>query len=324
MAVSNKPYTRTTWFSTPDVRRAYADSFESKPEDHRKYLAKFPHLKGKCHCCGKRLRKDWAPTDHVIPTSKGGITVVGNLLPICGPCNSAKGDLNADVYFKKRNRMGLPVLCPTVYEYRKILNDYASAFKKHYYKEYRLALRLKNPADKEAVKEYAEIAVNKYYSEAGGEIELIRSILSKSELEIIKARHVERILEEKRSIMDILSDSNDPKDILIYREAKRREAFTSKSAKSQAMGFCSQAFLAKQWVESFGSKSPTEELYLQELALRWRSGSSREAWRWTFNKLYSFDTKGWAAYISKKELSEFRKSKNSARSKNKNKACAKR
>jgi len=47
----------------------------------------------KCLCC-KRHRKLTA--DHVIPVSRGGTSSIGNIQPLCGPCNSSKGTKTID------------------------------------------------------------------------------------------------------------------------------------------------------------------------------------------------------------------------------------
>jgi 5-methylcytosine-specific restriction endonuclease McrA len=47
----------------------------------------------RCLSCGKR----WNLTaDHVIPVSKGGTSDIGNIQPLCGPCNSIKSDKSTD------------------------------------------------------------------------------------------------------------------------------------------------------------------------------------------------------------------------------------
>ena len=44
----------------------------------------------KCFCCG---REDLPLTkDHVIPISQNGEDIIDNIQPLCGPCNSKKGD----------------------------------------------------------------------------------------------------------------------------------------------------------------------------------------------------------------------------------------
>jgi len=48
-------------------------------------LEKYGH---KCLCCGST---DNLTIDHVLPLSMGGALIAGNVQPLCGVCNSAKG-----------------------------------------------------------------------------------------------------------------------------------------------------------------------------------------------------------------------------------------
>lgn len=43
--------------------------------------------RGLCAACGER---PWAHLDHIIPIARGGRHSIGNLWPLCGPCNQAK------------------------------------------------------------------------------------------------------------------------------------------------------------------------------------------------------------------------------------------
>ena len=54
----------------------------------------------KCLCCGASDRP--LTRDHVIPLVLGGSDAIGNLQPLCGPCNSAKGQTGLD-YRPDRN-----------------------------------------------------------------------------------------------------------------------------------------------------------------------------------------------------------------------------
>ena len=47
--------------------------------------------------------------DHVIPLARGGSNSIGNILPACGPCNSAKGTLTADEFLRRRKGEGVSI-----------------------------------------------------------------------------------------------------------------------------------------------------------------------------------------------------------------------
>lgn len=53
---------------------------------------------GACVYCGKPA-DSW---DHVVPISKGGETIVGNIVPACTSCNSAKRDRDLDAFLSGR------------------------------------------------------------------------------------------------------------------------------------------------------------------------------------------------------------------------------
>ena len=52
------------------------------------------HYGNKCLCCGRADAKLTA--DHVVPVSKGGTSNIDNIQPLCGACNSSKGDKGTD------------------------------------------------------------------------------------------------------------------------------------------------------------------------------------------------------------------------------------
>lgn len=45
-----------------------------------------------CSHCGKKYRKSDMDADHIIPQSKGGLNVSGNLQMLCKHCNRSKGN----------------------------------------------------------------------------------------------------------------------------------------------------------------------------------------------------------------------------------------
>lgn len=52
---------------------------------------------GRCASCKKRLTPDKATFDHIVAASKGGMTEIANLQPLCQRCNEAKGDKDVEV-----------------------------------------------------------------------------------------------------------------------------------------------------------------------------------------------------------------------------------
>lgn len=46
---------------------------------------------GECQYCGDSITRKEATLDHVLPSSKGGLTSWENTVTACSPCNSSKG-----------------------------------------------------------------------------------------------------------------------------------------------------------------------------------------------------------------------------------------
>ena len=49
--------------------------------------------KGQCHYCRKSFSPADLTMDHVVPLSRGGRSVKGNVVPCCKPCNTSKRQL---------------------------------------------------------------------------------------------------------------------------------------------------------------------------------------------------------------------------------------
>ena len=47
----------------------------------------------RCLCCGKKRK---LTADHVVPVSKGGVSDISNIQPLCKSCNSKKGTNSTD------------------------------------------------------------------------------------------------------------------------------------------------------------------------------------------------------------------------------------
>lgn len=63
---------------------------------------------GECAYCNSP-HDTW---DHVVPVSKGGLTVPGNIVPACRSCNSAKHDHDIEVWLNRA-----PFVKPYTVEY---------------------------------------------------------------------------------------------------------------------------------------------------------------------------------------------------------------
>jgi 5-methylcytosine-specific restriction endonuclease McrA len=62
--------------------------------------------KGVCHYCGRAFPPRGLTMDHVVPVSRGGKTIRGNVVPCCKECNNAKKQLlpmEWEDYLKKFN-----------------------------------------------------------------------------------------------------------------------------------------------------------------------------------------------------------------------------
>jgi 5-methylcytosine-specific restriction endonuclease McrA len=101
-------------------RRVHAEWAEANPEmvraqEARRYarvrgaqgshtaqdwIEKLALFGGCCAYCGRSDRP--LSRDHNIPLSRGGTNFIGNILPACRPCNSAKRDRTAAEYFARR------------------------------------------------------------------------------------------------------------------------------------------------------------------------------------------------------------------------------
>ncbi len=50
----------------------------------------------RCLACDRKTK---LTVDHIIPLSKGGSNLIDNIQPLCGPCNSSKGDSSHNYRF---------------------------------------------------------------------------------------------------------------------------------------------------------------------------------------------------------------------------------
>ncbi len=72
------------WRLRKRARRLGAAVYEVTFRDWRRLLARF---RQSCAYCGRRTV---LTCDHVTPLTRGGAHSVGNILPACSPCNTAK------------------------------------------------------------------------------------------------------------------------------------------------------------------------------------------------------------------------------------------
>jgi 5-methylcytosine-specific restriction endonuclease McrA len=84
-------------------RRAlkYSNTPISEMLTSTEWLAILAEANGHCAYCGKETK---LTLDHVIPLSKGGKHSKDNVAPVCGHCNSSKGNKNLEEWNAKRLR----------------------------------------------------------------------------------------------------------------------------------------------------------------------------------------------------------------------------
>ena len=86
--------------ATENIRRL-ADTYWTSPNDHKRHLKRFIGTIGaRCFYCG--TVKNVYLNDHIVSADKGGITVVGNIGSSCPTCNTKKGSMTGEQFFKKQ------------------------------------------------------------------------------------------------------------------------------------------------------------------------------------------------------------------------------
>ena len=99
-----------TYTLSPEEREAVISSRQKlylgprkrlSPEEIRMYSRSIPHswrvellgaARNKCRHCGTAIDLDTTHIDHIVPFSKGGMTVLSNLQALCSNCNLTKGN----------------------------------------------------------------------------------------------------------------------------------------------------------------------------------------------------------------------------------------
>jgi 5-methylcytosine-specific restriction endonuclease McrA len=70
----------------------------------------YDEYKGKCCYCGTQMSRSEMTIEHIIPSSKGGLSDWKNCLPCCLRCNGTKGDKTyQEVGFKLQYKPRIPV-----------------------------------------------------------------------------------------------------------------------------------------------------------------------------------------------------------------------
>ncbi len=82
--------------------REHATYGEWSWSDFMRVARKFNYC---CAYCGQKPER--LDPDDVVPLSKGGPNIIGNLLPVCAPCNSDKRDSSLDEWTERLANAGL-------------------------------------------------------------------------------------------------------------------------------------------------------------------------------------------------------------------------
>lgn len=59
--------------------------------------------KGHCAYCGQYVPREKMTRDHVVPMSKGGATILANLVCACETCNQLKADMMLEEFRARHN-----------------------------------------------------------------------------------------------------------------------------------------------------------------------------------------------------------------------------
>jgi len=85
----------------PDARQ-WADSFRPGPGDAEAHIDSLgTPLSNHCIFCGHE--SDGDPRDHIFPTSKGGLTVPGNMLRTCPKCNFGRQNISVIDFWRRQD-----------------------------------------------------------------------------------------------------------------------------------------------------------------------------------------------------------------------------
>jgi len=93
----------------PEKRRASKHTYRANKRGNggsytpTQWAALYNKHRNRCLCCGKKKRLS---PDHVAPISKGGTSNIGNIQPLCLPCNLRKGNKSIDYRRKHEATQG--------------------------------------------------------------------------------------------------------------------------------------------------------------------------------------------------------------------------
>lgn len=89
------PELYATYYQNRRARQLRANGAHTNEQ----WLEKVKVTGGQCVYCGEKRRLS---RDHDIPLARGGSNSIDNIVPACGPCNSAKGTLTGDEFRQRR------------------------------------------------------------------------------------------------------------------------------------------------------------------------------------------------------------------------------
>lgn len=56
----------------------------------------------RCCYCGKKGKGKFLTKEHILPTSKGGLTTRNNIVPACSHCNTLKGNEGLEEWYREQ------------------------------------------------------------------------------------------------------------------------------------------------------------------------------------------------------------------------------
>ena len=94
-----------SWCDNPILAALEGKRIRFANETQRKLV--FERDGGICHYCKEPVTLQGFQADHKVPFSKGGLTVVSNLLCACRRCNLAKGNVSYEQFVAELSEHGI-------------------------------------------------------------------------------------------------------------------------------------------------------------------------------------------------------------------------